>query len=210
MRLVFLLGYYNYTVIATYVELCVSFLGILQAWNGRTFAALMCLMLSGTLDAFDGKIARTKKDRTEEEKRFGIQLDSLCDIVSFGVLPGVICRSMGMTEALPLAICCLYLLCAQIRLAYFNVQEEERQSRTSENRHVYSGLPVTSVCILLPPAFLFHLISDTAERIAVITMMLVMAVLFISPIRIPKPGKVGIPIVLGVGVLEFFLLLLTR
>ena len=47
---------------------------------------------------FDGKIARTKKNRTEDEKRFGIQIDSLCDVVCFGVFPIVLCYELGMTH----------------------------------------------------------------------------------------------------------------
>ncbi len=54
--------------------------------NGSPYSALLCLMVSGLLDAFDGRIARTKKNRTEQEKRFGIQIDSLNDVVCFGVL----------------------------------------------------------------------------------------------------------------------------
>ena len=72
--------------------------GILAAMNGSPYSALLCLMVSGLLDAFDGRIARTKKNRTEQEKRFGIQIDSLNDVVCFGVLPGVIGASLGGGE----------------------------------------------------------------------------------------------------------------
>ena len=56
-------------------------------WAVRPFI----LGMSGLLDTFDGKVARTKKNRTEDQKRFGIQIDSLCDIVCFGVCPVIIC-----------------------------------------------------------------------------------------------------------------------
>ena len=56
------------------------------AVNGHLHLGVMCLAISGLCDMFDGKIARTKKNRTEVEKRFGIQIDSLSDIVCFGVL----------------------------------------------------------------------------------------------------------------------------
>lgn len=45
------------------------------------------LLISGLCDAFDGMIARTKTDRTEQEKQYGIQIDSLSDLVALGVLP---------------------------------------------------------------------------------------------------------------------------
>ena len=82
-----MIGVYDYTVLATYLSLAFGVSGILAAMNGGPYSALLCLMVSGLLDAFDGRIARTKKNRTEQEKRFGIQIDSLNDVVCFGVLP---------------------------------------------------------------------------------------------------------------------------
>lgn len=102
---------------------------------------MLCLMLAGLLDAFDGRIARTKKDRTEQEKRFGIQIDSLNDLVCFGVLPAAIGWSMDCDRLWFLATMSFFALCSLIRLAYFNVTEEERQDQTSENRAYYLGVP---------------------------------------------------------------------
>ena len=64
--------------------------------NGFARYALFCLAFSGLCDMFDGKVARTKANRTEDEKRFGIQIDSLCDVVCFGAFPMILCYSMGM------------------------------------------------------------------------------------------------------------------
>ena len=86
-----MLGIYDYTVVLTYVSLMVSIGGMMLSVNGHLNLAVLCLAISGLCDMFDGKIARTKKDRTEEEKCFGIQIDSLCDIVCFGVGPAIIC-----------------------------------------------------------------------------------------------------------------------
>ena len=83
-----MLGVYDYTVILTYISLWISIGGMMLSLNGHLDLAVLCLALSGLCDMFDGKIARTKKDRTEIEKRFGIQIDSLCDIVCFGVETG--------------------------------------------------------------------------------------------------------------------------
>ena len=74
-----MLGVYDYTVILTYISLMVSIGGMLFSLNGDCRMALVCLAISGLCDMFDGKVARTKKDRTEVEKRFGIQIDSLAD-----------------------------------------------------------------------------------------------------------------------------------
>lgn len=90
-----MLGVYDYTVVLTYVSLMVSIGGMMFAVNGHLHLGVMCLAISGLCDMFDGKIARTKKNRTEVEKRFGIQIDSLSDIVCFGVAPAVLCYCFG-------------------------------------------------------------------------------------------------------------------
>lgn len=98
---------------------------------------------------FDGKIARTKKNRTEDEKQFGIQIDSLCDVVCFGVFPIVLCYELGMRRIYSMAILVLYGLAGVIRLGYFNVMETKRQQETSENRKYYQDFqshPCQSYC----------------------------------------------------------------
>ena len=147
-----MIGVYDYTVLATYLSLAFGVSGILAAMNGSPYSALLCLMVSGLLDAFDGRIARTKKNRTEQEKRFGIQIDSLNDVVCFGVLPGVIGASLGGGEWWLRASVLFYILAALIRLAYFNVTEEERQSATNEHRHYYLGVPVTAASFVAAAA----------------------------------------------------------
>ena len=89
------LGIYDYTVILTYISLGISVFGITRALEGDFKVAIFCLALSGLCDMFDGKIARTKKNRTDDEKNFGIQIDSLCDVVCFGIFPAMICLLSG-------------------------------------------------------------------------------------------------------------------
>lgn len=91
-----MLGVYDYTVVLTYVSVLISMGGMLFSLNGCPKMAVVCLAVSGFCDMFDGKIARTKKNRTEVEKRFGIQIDSLADIICFGVAPSLIAYRMGM------------------------------------------------------------------------------------------------------------------
>lgn len=136
-----MIGFYSYTVILTYLSLAISVFGMVQALNGHYATALLCLLASGVCDMFDGKVARSKKDRTEDEKRFGIQIDSLCDLVCFGVFPAVIGYSLGIRSHLGKIYLVLFVLAAVVRLAYFNVTEETRQQTTDENRKYYQGLP---------------------------------------------------------------------
>ena len=153
----FMIGVYDYTVIATYLSLLLGLGGLYSAAQNEPLDAMLCLMLAGLLDAFDGRIARTKKDRTEQEKRFGIQIDSLNDLVCFGVLPAAIGWSMDCDRLWFLATMSFFALCALIRLAYFDVTEEIRTSEENCGRRLYyEGLPVTNVAFALP---IFYLIA---------------------------------------------------
>lgn len=66
----FMIGVYDYTVIATYLSLLLGLGGLYSAAQNEPLDAMLCLMLAGLLDAFDGRIARTKKDRTSENRAY--------------------------------------------------------------------------------------------------------------------------------------------
>ena len=202
-----MIGVYDYTVIATYLSLAFGVSGILAAMDGSAFAALLCLMLAGLLDAFDGRIARTKKNRTEQEKRFGIQIDSLNDVICFGVLPGVVGASLGNGEWWLRASVLFYVLAGLIRLAFFNVSEEERQSATNEHRRFYLGVPITSAAFVAPLFWLTPLRFGWNAAAVYAAGLTVLGVLFISPVHIPKPGLKGILLMALLGVAELFAML---
>ena len=122
-----LIGFYNYTVILTYIGMLIGFMGIMLVLKNNHVWALICLMIAGVCDMFDGTIASTKKDRTKDEKSFGIQIDSLSDLICFGVLPSVWVMSMSDKLGVLSFIPCLFILCGLIRLAYFNVDEANHQ-----------------------------------------------------------------------------------
>ncbi len=119
-----MIGFWNYTVILTYVGLASSVFGMTAAMQQRYKTAIFCLMLSGLCDMFDGKVARRKTDRTPDEKKFGIQIDSLCDVVCFGVFPAIIGYSLGIQRGLGIISMILYVTAAVVRLGFFNVTEE--------------------------------------------------------------------------------------
>ncbi|MDV3185915.1 MAG: CDP-alcohol phosphatidyltransferase family protein [Candidatus Phytoplasma australasiaticum] len=81
------LGMYNYTVYLTYLNLLSGFMGIICAVQNKIILACVLLLLSGILDVLDGIVSRCKKVRSLKEKRYGIQIDSLSDLISFGILP---------------------------------------------------------------------------------------------------------------------------
>lgn len=201
-----MLGFYNYTVVLTYAGMLISFVGAAMVLNGNTHAALLCLMISGLCDMFDGKVASTKKDRTAKEKRFGIQIDSLSDLISFGMLPALLIYCIADKSTYSLLGASLYVLCALIRLAYFNVDEEERQNQTTERRTVYLGLPVTTVALIIPMVITLASVFVWPMKIVGPVMLLAIAIAFITPFHIKKPGNVGKVIMLIVGVAQFLAL----
>ncbi len=182
------IGFYDYTVILTYMSLISSVFGVTQAIHGSYKTAIFALAISGILDAFDGRVARTKKNRTEDEKNFGIQLDSLCDVVCFGVFPALICYLLGVRGALGLAIIFFYCTCAVIRLAFFNVLETKRQKEEGGCNKTYRGLPVTSIAFVLPLTFwLQFLVPDPVFVILLHVELLVIGFLFILDFKLKKP-----------------------
>lgn len=185
------IGYYGLSVILTYVGLMFSVVGMVLSFLGYIPMAIMCLILSGVCDMFDGTVARACK-RTDNEKRFGVQIDSLVDLVCFGVFPVIIGITMGFVSKFNIIVYVVYVLCAVIRLAYFNVLQEEKNVTSKKGNHTstyYHGLPVTSIAIILP--FTYNVLIFLNEAIFVRAyplVMLVTALLFIIDIKIKKPA----------------------
>ena len=204
-----MIGFYDYTVVLTYISFTSSIIGIFCAVTGHPKWAVFCLALSGLCDMFDGKIARTKKNRTEDEKQFGIQIDSLCDVVCFGVFPIVLCYELGMRRIYSMAILVLYGLAGVIRLGYFNVMETKRQQETSENRKYYQGLPITSMSVVLPLLFVVSLILPGYHWFlyALHITVAVVGILFVADFEFRKPTNKELAVLVGiVGVAVLFIL----
>lgn len=201
-----MIGYYNYTVILTYLGLTSSIIGIYYSMEYHPFIGILCLLFSGLCDMFDGKVARTKK-RSKQEKDFGIQLDSLSDLVCFGILPITIGYSIGLENPAYLPIFVLYVLGALIRLAYFNTLENIRQEKSDLVLTSYTGLPVTSVALILPFLYIFKNIIPYFAFVY-LAALLIIAILFVSTIKIKKPTFKTMLIFIAIGLLELLLIIL--
>ncbi len=193
-----LIGYYNYSVILTYIGLCSSLFGITCAMNGHYKIAFLCLIFSGVCDMFDGKIARRHPNRSEEAKCFGIQIDSLCDLICFAVFPALLalCVIYGANwakeaEWIALVGAALFVLSAVIRLGYYNVKEIQRQKETEENRKYFQGLPVTTSALIFPLIFaVTNVMEKTPQKasIAYVMTLYVVAFLMVWDIKVKKAG----------------------
>lgn len=194
-----LIGFYNYTVILTYLGAAAAVCGIFFSASGSPFWGIICLLVAGLTDMFDGKVASTMK-RTDAEKAFGIQIDSLCDLVSFGVLPLAIGYGLGLNGPVFYVSAMAYLLCAIIRLAYFNVDEAQRQKTEDGRRKFYYGLPVTTAAIIFPLIFGLESILGNALSIVYQVAIFGCAAAFIAKFKLAKPNKKGIPLLVLVGI----------
>ena len=228
-----MIGIYDYTVLLTYISLLSASTGIVVSLSGtgHPYIGMFFLLLCGLCDAFDGKVARTKKNRTEMERNFGIQIDSLSDLVAFGVLPACIGTALlwnspflnevvfgaeqkllaMSVKYLLFAILILYVLAAMIRLAYYNVTEEERQkTEGSTARRYFVGVPVTSASVIFPLVLLLEYITARDISIVYFVITLLLGLAFVSKVRVPKPGLRGIIIMIAIGAVEFAALLIFR
>ena len=153
------IGFYDYTVILTYLSLLSACSGMVLASRERFTAAVLCLLVSG-----------------------------ICDAVSFGVFPAVLCYFIGVDGIPGLLILFAYCLCAVIRLAFFNVLEGNRQKVESGCNKSYRGLPVTSVSILLPIVWLLRGLLPVHTFLGLLhAVMAVTAFLFVLDFSVKKP-----------------------
>lgn len=224
------IGFYNYTVWLTYISLLSAFVGIIGSLSadGHPYIGMICLFFSGLCDTFDGMVARTKKNRTDLEKGFGIQIDSLSDVVAFGILPPCIAVAIVRNSssfhflnkysemtvgqwfftAFLVFIMLFYVLTAMIRLAYFNVTEEERQKVEKEKRKYYEGLPVTISALIFPIVLVIQYITGVDLAMVYFAVLFLTGIAFVWRFKVVKPGTKGISGLLVIGVIEFALLLI--
>ena len=178
-----MIGKWNKSVILTYIGMSISILGIILVLNNIDIKyTFICFMLAGICDLFDGTIARRCK-RTKEEKMFGIELDSLVDVISFITLPlvilGTIVKSLYI---IPIII--IYSIFGIARLAHFNI------TTPNNNKAVkyYEGLPVTYAALIFPITYLLsYVIKENIFIIIYSIVTLLVSILFIIKIKVPKP-----------------------
>ncbi len=155
-------------------------LAIYFAILGVFSAAMIGLIWAVFFDWCDGLIARRMKGRTQEQSSFGGQLDSLIDIVSFGILPAVLLLSYGEFSLWFLPGAYVIVAAIAIRLSYFNVFGLNDDS-------TYMGLAADNNGIIFSLVFLVEgLISKTSFSVVLYIVCLSIAALNVAPIRTPK------------------------
>ena len=158
-------------------------------------------------DTFDGIVARAKKNRTKGEMLFGIQIDSLCDLISFGICPATLFYKLGMEKPLDLMLLGAYCLCCVIRLGYFNTLAVQAELGTKGDYH---GLPVVCLDIMVPAVYLMYLLMPRSCNLWVLRLATALfGFLYILDFKVKKPVLWKF-IAMGAAVIAPLLILLVR
>lgn len=166
--------------ICSLAGLCCAILSIYFAVIGVFPAAMIGMLWSIFFDWTDGIIARRMKNRTQEQQAIGGQLDSLIDIVSFGICPAVVLLSYGQFSPWFLPGAFIIVASGVVRLSYFNVFGLVDES-------TYMGLALDNNVIILAFVFLFNgLVSQTVFAVFLYILFIGLAALNVAPIRTPK------------------------
>jgi len=166
--------------ICSLAGLLCAVLGIYCAILGNFPVAIIGVLWAVLFDWADGIIARQITGRTDHHRAFGGQLDSLIDIVSFGVFPAIFLLSYGKFSPWFLPGAFLIVATSAIRLSYFNI------FGLIDNK-TYMGLALDNNVIILAFVFLFEgFINHTVFSIILYALLMVFLVLNLAPIRTPK------------------------
>lgn len=122
-------------------NLIFGLLSLFYSITGRWTPAALFLLIAMLFDFLDGKVARISKKVTEQGQHFGKELDSLADVVSFGVAPAVFGFTLGLQQWWHIIVLLFFVTAGMLRLSRFNI---------TENKEFYEGIPITINGLLFP------------------------------------------------------------
>lgn len=169
----------SYTSIADLVSIANAssgFLSIVMISTGNFILAAKFMLLAVIFDAMDGWVAR--KLKREDEVGFGKNIDSLSDIISFGVAPGMLLYSTSTSFGFPyfsIIVALLIVICGILRLSRFNVI-------TGVGDEKFIGLPIPSTALILGSFYLSGFFNSDLALI----IMIIVSLLMISTLEYPK------------------------
>jgi len=171
-------GIYILPNLITAASLFCGFLSLLRTLQEDFYAAALLILVSGVLDGLDGKIARY----TNTTSRFGVEFDSLADVISFGVAPGMLVFAWALEPfgRLGWIAAFLYVICGALRLGRFNIQVNTIESR------FFNGLPIPGAAALIATGILlFYEIGDTgvSKHLPVLIATYLLAFLMVSTVK---------------------------
>ncbi len=186
-----------------------GFWAIVSAFNGNFRWAGWFIVFAGILDMLDGRVARLSKTGT----RFGAELDSLVDVISFGVAPALLIYFLDFAVAGRFAwiLCYIYVTAVALRLARYNVLSAGKPSTGW-----FTGMPSPSAGMTLAVYYPFSqtewyqvsLAYLNLERQGLVVLMLLLALLMVSNVKYPKFPPIGIRSARGLFGLAVHLIIL--
>ncbi len=178
-----MLGFWNKSVYITYLGAFAAVCGLLLTFKYANIDyAFVGMIIAAVCDMFDGKIARHIKNRKEIEKDFGVQIDSLADVICFITIPAITIYFFGLKEIYHIILLALYVVCGIIRLAYFNVAMSDKNKAIE----YYQGLPVPVSVAIFGIVWLLYKTVNFDVTIVYTILVPIVGLLHISKIRIRK------------------------
>jgi CDP-diacylglycerol--serine O-phosphatidyltransferase len=179
----------------TLANLFFGFWSIVSAFNGNYAWAGWFIVMAAVLDMLDGRVARMSNSGT----RFGAELDSLVDVISFGVAPALLMYFIEFSSGgrFGWVVCYLFVVCAALRLARYNVQDHRGDSEPPASG--FTGMPSPAAGIILATWYPFSQTRGYRDSIAyldlqhqgLVFLVLLVAALMVSNVRYPKFPRVG-------------------
>jgi CDP-diacylglycerol--serine O-phosphatidyltransferase len=172
-------GVYVLPSLITTAGLFAGFYSIIATFRGDYLIAAVSIMAANVFDALDGRIARV----TKTTSHFGIQYDSLCDLVAFGVAPAILVYRWALQPwgTWGWLAASLYVTCGALRLARFNVQHDN-----VERRH-FIGLPIPAAAEMIATTVLLYYFFGSEgvshKQLILLLVVYVLAALMVSNIR---------------------------
>lgn len=199
--------------LVTVLAICAGLSGIRLAFQGRFETAVAMVLVAALLDAMDGRVAR----RLKATSKFGAQLDSLADVINFGVSPAFVlyafsldvARSLGWMSAL------VYVIATALRLARFNVMAES-PNKPAWQADFFVGVPAPAGAVLVMlPVYIGILGFQPDAPYAYVTAIYTIGIAFLLISRVPvysgKSAKgirrdLVVPLILLIAIYVLFLM----
>jgi CDP-diacylglycerol--serine O-phosphatidyltransferase len=178
----------------TLIGVCIGLTSIKFAIDGKFAIAVVAILFAGLMDALDGRIARLIKGTS----KMGKELDSLGDVISFGVAPALIMYfwNLQYLEKLGWFVCLIYVVCVALRLARFNINSEE-ESSWKDNFFEGMPSPAGGIIVLLPLVLSFSGLEKFLFKVnydlLVPSSFIIVSILLISTIPTYSFKKIVIP-----------------
>lgn len=177
-----IIGQYRVCDIITMLGTLFAIIGIILSLKGHFHLATLLMIGCAICDSVDGYFAR-KRNNTEFESTYGAELDSLSDMISFGVFPAIFVYKISY-YSIAKYIIPIFILSGLIRLTYFNSLHITKK----DEKGYFRGVPITVSAFLLPILYVFTFFNYKLYSSLIIVALIALSILYVTNIKIKKPN----------------------